>query len=167
MDKLGLNVPGLIAQFVNFGILLLILWKVVLPPVQKMLDERRRRIEEGLQAAERARGQAVDAERRIQDQLEEARQEGRRLVEQSQQVASRIEAEARTRAQEDVEQIRARAQADIQIERDNAIAALRSEFADITVSAAERVINQSLDRDAHQRLIQDVLATSSLGQTRN
>ena len=41
MDKLGLNLPGLIVQFVNFGILLFILWRLVLPPVQRMLDERR------------------------------------------------------------------------------------------------------------------------------
>ena len=43
MDKLGLNLPGLIIQFVNFGILLFILWRFVLPPVQRMLDERRSR----------------------------------------------------------------------------------------------------------------------------
>jgi len=46
--------------------------------------------------------------------------------------------------------------------RDSAIASLRREFADITVSAAEKVINQSLDRQAHQRLIQEVLADSGI-----
>ena len=162
MDKLGLNLPGLIAQFVNFGILLFILWKLVLPPVRKMLDERRERIADSLAAADRMRAQAVDAERQVQERLDEARQEGRQLVEQAQAIANRIQQDARTQAQADTEALRARALADIQLERDAAIASLRREFADITVAAAEKVINQSLDRTAHQRLIEDVLAESSM-----
>ena len=163
MDKLGLNLPGLIAQFVNFGILLFILWRFVLPPVQRMLDERRRRIQESLEAADRMRAQAIDAERRVQEQLDESRRQGRQLVEEAQGIARRIEEDARTRAQAEVEQTRARALADIQLERDSAIASLRREFADVTIAAAERVINQSLDRNAHQRLIEEVLAESTLG----
>ncbi len=163
VDKLGLNLPSLIAQFVNFGVLLFILWRFVLPPVQKMLDERRHRIQESLEAAERMRTQATDAERRVQEQLDEARRQGRQLVEDAQAIANRIKDDAHTQAQADIEQMRARAVADIELERQGAIAALRREFADITVTAAERVINQSLDRNAHQRLIQDTLAESSLG----
>lgn len=167
MDKIGLNLVGLVVQFVNFGILLFLLWRFVLPPVQKMLDERRRRIQESLEAADRMRSQAVDAEHQVQERLDEARGESRRIVEQAQSIATRIEAEARERAQADIEQLRARAVADIELQRDTAIASLRREFADITISAAEKVINQSLDRSAHRRLIQEVLTESSLnGQSR-
>lgn len=163
MGALGLNLVGLVAQFVNFGILLFIMWKFVLPPVQKMLDERRTRIQESLEAADRMRTQALDAERQVQDRLEESRVEGRRLVAEAQAVAQRIKDDAEAQARTEVESLRARALADIQLERDNAIASLRREFADITVSAAEKVINQSLDRNAHRRLIDEVLAESSYG----
>ncbi len=54
-----------------------------------------------------------------------------------------------------------RARGEIQLERDNAIAELRREFADLTIAAAEKVIGQSLDRTAHQRLIEQALAESS------
>ncbi len=106
--------------------------------------------------------QAIDAERQVQAQLEEARQQSRQLVAEAQAVAKRIEDEARARAQAEVEQMRARALADIQLERDAAIAALRREFADITVAAAEKVINRSLDRTAHRQLIEQVLAEAGL-----
>jgi F-type H+-transporting ATPase subunit b len=56
-----------------------------------------------------------------------------------------------------------RATAEIQLERDRAIADLRGEFADITVRAAERVIGQSLDRQSHQRIIDETLAESNFG----
>jgi F-type H+-transporting ATPase subunit b len=166
MDKLGLNLPGLIAQFVNFGILLLILWRWVLPPVQRMLDERRRRIEESLAAAERMKTQATETERMLDEQRAQGRAEAQQIIAQSQEIARRIEADARTQAQTDAEALLARARTEIQLERDSAIADLRREFADITVSAAEKVINQSLDRQAHRRLIDDVLASSDLGAAR-
>ena len=54
-----------------------------------------------------------------------------------------------------------RARSEIQLERDQAIAELLREFADLTVSAAEKVIGQSLDRQAHRRLINEVLAEST------
>ena len=54
-----------------------------------------------------------------------------------------------------------RARSEIALERDQAIAELRREFADLTIAAAEKVIGQSLDRNAHQRLIEQALAESS------
>ncbi len=163
MDKLGINLPGLIAQFLNFGILLFILWRFVLPPVRRMLDERRQRIQESLEAAERMRAQATETERMLEEQREEGRRQAQQIIGQSQEIARRIEAEARTEAQRQAEALIVRARTEIQLERDGAIAELRREFADITVSAAEKVINQSLDRNAHRRLIDDVLASSDLG----
>ncbi len=165
MDKLGLNLPGLVVQFVNFGILLFILWRFVLPPVQRMLDERRHRIEESLAAAERMRAQATETERMLEEQREEGRRQAQQIIGEAQTIARRIEEEAKTRAGHEAEALLTRARTEIQLERDQAIADLRREFADITVSAAEKVINQSLDRQAHRRLIDDVLASSDLGRT--
>jgi F-type H+-transporting ATPase subunit b len=54
-----------------------------------------------------------------------------------------------------------RARSEIQLERDSAISELRKEFADLTISAAEKVIGQSLDRSAHQRLIDRAIAEST------
>jgi F-type H+-transporting ATPase subunit b len=166
MGALGLNLPGLIVQFINFGILLFILWRFVLPPVQRMLDERRRRIEESLATAERMKTQATETERMLEEQRAQGRAEAQQIIAQAQEIARRIENDARTQAQTDAEALITRARTEIQLERDSAIADLRREFADITVSAAEKVINQSLDRQAHRRLIDDVLASSELGAAR-
>ena len=65
--------------------------------------------------------------------------------------------EAREAARGEAEIILERARAEIQSERDAAIQELRSQFADLTILAAERVINKSLDKDAHRDLIQQTL----------
>ena len=161
VEALGLNLPQLIAQIVNFFVLLFILRLVAYKPILKMLDERKQRIAEGLNAAEIARAEAAAAQANIQGQLETARKEGQEIVANAQGIATRIQADAREQSSKDREAALERARVEIQQERDRAIASLRSEFADITVSAAEKVINQSLDRQAHQRVIDETLAESN------
>jgi F-type H+-transporting ATPase subunit b len=163
VEALGLNLPQLIAQIVNFFLLLVILRLLLYKPILKMLDDRKQRIAEGLNAAEIARAEAAQAQANIQQQLDVARKEGQDMVANAQQIAARIQAEAREQASRDREASVERATAEIRLERDRAIADLRGEFADITVRAAERVIGQSLDRQSHQRIIDETLAESNLG----
>lgn len=161
VEALGLNLPQLIAQIANFFVLLLILRLTLYKPILRMLDERKQKIAEGLNAAEIARAEAAAAQANIQDQLSIARKDGQEIVAGAQAIATRIQADAREQSNRDREVALERARSEIQLERDRAIAELRGEFADITVSAAEKVINQSLDRQAHQRIIDEALAESS------
>jgi len=161
IDALGINLPQLIAQVANFFVLLVILRLTLYTPILKMLDERKQKIAEGLNAADLARAEAAQAQANIQAQLDTARKEGQELVAGAQSIATRIQAEAREQSNRDREAALERARAEIQLERDRAISELRTEFADITVSAAEKVIGQSLDRQAHQRIIDETLAESS------
>lgn len=157
MDALGVNLPGLIAQIVNFSLLLGLLYMVLYKPVIRMLDNRSQRIQESLDEADRLKEETSKSEDLVKHQLEEARQEGRNIVAQATQVAERVREEARDQARSDADGIISRAQAEIQRERDEAIEDLRSQFADLTILAAERVINTSLDDEQHRRLIEEVL----------
>ncbi len=159
-EALGINLPMIIAQIVNFTILLVVLRMVLYKPVLKMLDERKQKIAEGLNAAEIARAEAASAQANIQAQLDTARKDGQEIVANAQTIATRIQADAREQTAKDREAALERARTEIQLERDRAIAELRTEFADITVKAAEKVINQSLDQAAHERVIDETLAES-------
>ncbi|GIW17203.1 F0F1 ATP synthase subunit B [Tepidiforma flava] len=159
-SALGVSVPLLLAQIVNFAVLLIILRVTLYKPVLRMLDDRKQRIAEGLNAAEIARREAASAQANIQAQLEAARKEGQEIVANAQAIASRIESESREQAAREREAALEKARNEIQLERDRAIAELRREFAAITVAAAEKVINQSLDQQAHQRIIEETLAES-------
>jgi F-type H+-transporting ATPase subunit b len=161
IGDLGINLPVLIAQIVNFTILLVILRMVAWGPLTRMLDERRERIAESLSAADQAKAEAAESERRVQDALDASRREGQALVAQAQEISTRIQAEARTQAQADADAILGRARNEIQLERDQAISELRKEFADLAIEAAEKVIGQTLDRSQHRRLIDEALAESS------
>jgi len=161
ITDIGINLPVLLAQTVNFVVLLFLLRLFVYKPVLNMLDQRRARIEEGLNAAQRGQESAAEAEKAAQAELETARREGQTIVQNAQQVAQRIQEEGRAAAAQQTEVMLERARGEIALERDQAIAELRREFGNLTITAAEKVIGQSLDRNAHQRLIEQALAESS------
>ena len=160
MEALGVNLPGLIAQIVNFSLLLGILYMVLYKPVTRMLDQRSERIKDSLEQADRLRAETTRGEERVKEQLDEARQEGRNIVAQATQVAERVREEAREQARTDAEAIITRAQTEIQRQGNEAIEELRRQFADLTIIAAERVINTALDKEQHRRLIEEVLQQS-------
>ncbi len=163
IGALGINLPSLIAQIINFTILLVLFSWLFRKFVFPMLDERKKRIEEGLQASEEAKQQLASTEQQVAEEIAKARQEAQGLIAQAQQAAARVQEEGRQAARAETEQILERARAEIQLERDAAINDLRKEFADITISAAEKVIDRSLDRQAHSDIIEQVLADAPIG----
>jgi F-type H+-transporting ATPase subunit b len=163
LKALGINLPSLIAQLINFTILLIVLGWAFKRFLFPLLDERRRRIQEGLEASEEAKQRLAQAEAEAAAEAEKARQEGQALIGQAQQMSARLQEEGRQAARADAEALLERARSEIQLERDAAIADLRREFADLTITAAERVIRRSLDRKAHRELIEEVLAEAPQG----
>jgi F-type H+-transporting ATPase subunit b len=126
-----------------------------------MLDQRSSRIKESLEAAQRAGEETTRSNEQMQSQLEAARAEGQQLIAQAREVADRFREEELAKAREDISAERVRAQANIQRERDVAIEELRREFAGLAISAAERVVERSLDETTHRELIDSVLQEGS------
>ena len=161
LGELGINLEGLIGQFVNFIILMVILYILAYKPIVKMLDERSQKIKEGIEKSERAEKRAAEVGEESQKELEKARHEGQVLISHANETGNRLREEARQQAMEEAEKLIERARAEIQLERDQAIAQLRREFADTAILAAEKVINESLDKERHRKLIDSVLAESA------
>ena len=164
MADLGLNIPSLIVFLVNFLILLVVLYVFAYKPILRMMDQRTDRIREGLEAAEAAREEMAKSQADTQRALNEARIEGQRLIEQAREMSERYRDDEHARARQEAEGLIERAREEIARERDAAVQEVRSQFADLAIAAAERVIERSLDRDAHSQLIASVLEEgSSLG----
>ena len=157
MGALGINLIGLITQVVGFVAIVVLLTWLLYKPLLRVLDQRSERIRESLEASERAREEAAKSQEEMQQQLEESRTEGQQLIAQAREVADRFREEELAKARDEIAAQRSRAEADIQRERDAAIEDLRREFAGLAITAAERVIERSLDEDDHRALIESVL----------
>lgn len=161
MEALGINLPGLITQIVSFLILFGLLWMVLYKPITRMLDQRSAKIKESLETAEKVREESAKSKADMQKQIDAARTEGQALIAQAREVADRFRDEELAKARTEIQAARVRAEADIKRERDAAIEDLRREFAGMAVAAAEKIVERSLDKNAHKDLIDKVLKESS------
>jgi F-type H+-transporting ATPase subunit b len=162
--KLGINWAVFITQVVTFTILLIILRVFAYKPVMRMLDERSKRIRESMDQAEALKEQSARAEEQVKKQLEEASREGQERLARAVKAGEDVRQKAQEDARKDADILLSRARAEIQRERDDAIAGVRREFADLTVLAAGKVIEKSLDKEEHRELIEKVLEESSTGK---
>ena len=158
--QLGVNTWSLIFYLVNFGILVVVLYFFAYKPLLRAMDQRSERISDSLAAADRARDEAASSRSAIEEQLNESRREGQRLLDQAREAAERYREEEMVRARQEAESFVERARTDIQRERDAALEEVRVGFGDLAITAAERVIRRSVDRQAHQELIAQVLEES-------
>ena len=161
LADLGINLPVLVAQIVNVVILLGLLYLVAYKPVMRMLDERSRRVKESMEQADAIKEQAARAEEEVKKQLEAASREGQERIAQAVQIGEGVKQKAQQEARQEAETLIARARTEIQRERDEAIDELRKEVADLTILAAGKVIERSLDKKAHRELIDKVLEEST------
>ncbi len=161
MEGLGINIPVLITQVVTFIILLVILRFVAYKPLMRMLDERSQRIKESMDQAESVKEQSAHAEEEVKKQLFEASRQGQERIDKAVKAGEEMKQKAQEDAKQEAEALINRARGEIQRERDEAISDVRREFADLTVLAAGKVIDRTLDKEKHRELIDKVLEESS------
>ena len=166
MGGLGITLPGLLTQLVSFLAIFLALYFLLYKRITRMLDARASRIRESLEAADRARQEAASSAEQVERELGDARNQGQALIAEARTAASqfRQQEDARTRAE--MEAMLERARSEIGRERDAAVEQVRRQFADLAITAAERVVERSLDKDAHAQLIDKVLE-EGLAKRRN
>ena len=161
LASLGINLPTLVAQIVNFAVLFGLLYLVAYKPIMRMLDERSRKVKESMEQTEFIKQQAAQAEEETKKRIEDASKEGQELVARAVRTGEETRRQAQQEARQDAESLIARARTEIQQEREEAIDEQRRGVADLTIMAAETVIERSLDKEAHRQLIDKVLQEST------
>jgi len=153
------NTGELILGTIAFAILVgVLMWKAW-PQAEKIYQERRDKIEGGLERAEKAQQEASATLAQYRAQLADARGEASRIREQAHEDARRIVAEMRSEAEQDREERRQRFENQLAAERTQAIAQLRHEVGGIALSLAERILGHELQNDdRQQQLVDDFIA---------
>ena len=161
---LGFHIPSLITYGVNFLILLAILYAVGFKPILNMLNNRAETIRESLETADKVREEAARNREELEGQMAESREQGQQLMAEARAAAERFREAQQDRARAEADALIERAREDINQERDRVINEVRRNFADLAILAAERVVQQSIDRDAHGAIIDQVLEDSNKSQ---
>jgi F-type H+-transporting ATPase subunit b len=144
--------------FVSFAILLVLLWKVAFPPILKAMRTRQETITQQLDDAQKTKKEAETLLDDYKRQLADARSEAQKIINEGKGLGESIRKEVIQKAQEESNQIVKRAQEEIELQKQKALMELQEKIADLSVMAASRVINKSLNLEDHRRLVEDYIS---------
>ena len=147
-----------IVVLIAFLLVLGVITKVVLPPLNKALTERQEKIRSELEAADKAKADAEDADVERRAALEAARHQAREIVTQAQTTADQVITSSQARAQAEYERIVQSADAEVAVARQAAVEEVSAVVGRIVLDAAERVIGREIQASDHQDLIDEAIA---------
>jgi F-type H+-transporting ATPase subunit b len=152
--------PGIglmVWTLIVFGVTMVLLWRLAFPRITEALDRRQKAIEESIDTAQRTREEAQKLLEEYRQRLAEARSQSDEIVQRARQTAEAHEREASERARTIAQDASARAAREIEAATARALDELRSEVANLTVMATERVTKKVLDEADQRRLVEEAL----------
>jgi F-type H+-transporting ATPase subunit b len=146
----------LIGQFLVFAILIWFTVKFIWPPLMKAVEDRQKKIADGLAAAERGQKDLQNASVEAQKVIDEARAKSLKILEQANKRSAEIVEEARSTAISEGQRLVADARSEVGLEQSRARDALRKDVATLAVAGASRLLQREIDPKAHADLIEQL-----------
>ena len=148
----------IIGQAIAFAIFVVFCMKYVWPPITAALAERKKKIAEGLDAADRAERDLQLAQEKATENLRKGKEEAAAIIEQANKRANQIVDEAKEKALEEANRVKAAKEAELEQEVNQAREALRAQVATLALAGAEKVLEASIDEKAHAQLVEKLAA---------
>ena len=152
MDTFGVQGDLLVAQIINFCLVSYVLYRFAIKPVLKTVEERQKKISEGLQYAEEMKAQLASAEKERLNLLKKAQEDAQTLFAKTKQESELYLQEQKKSAEKKVEQMLGQAKDAIEVERRNMISEARTEVATLVVATTERLLKDVLTDEMRAKL---------------
>ncbi|MEN8260965.1 MAG: F0F1 ATP synthase subunit B [Pseudomonadota bacterium] len=146
----------LIGQMITFALLVWFTMKYIWPPLMQALEERRKKIAEGLAAAEHGHKEMELAEKRAMGLLKEAKDQAADIVNLAQKRANEIVEESKDSGREEGERLLTAAKAEINQELEQAKEGLRQEVSALALKAAGQILKSEVDEAKHKDIVKDI-----------
>lgn len=148
----------IIGQMIAFSIFVWFCMKFVWPPLIGAINERQRKIEEGLNAAEKAKADLASAETQVQAEFAAAKSEAASIIERANRTANQMIEDAKEQARIEGERIIAAAHASLEQEVMQTREQLRSQVASLAVLGAEKILEDKVDEQKHASMLEQLAA---------
>jgi F-type H+-transporting ATPase subunit b len=138
-------------------ILIVLIYKYVLPPINKAMAERQEKIRTALESADQARADAEAADDERRKVLEQARQQAREIVATANRTAEQVRTDAQARGQVEYERIVGNADVEIALARQRAVEEAASRMGEVVMEVVERIIGREVNLEMHRDLIDEAV----------
>ncbi len=164
MAALGINLGFFLFQVFNFTIVVILLYAWAYRPIINALENRRRKIAQGLEDARIAAEARANAEKDAREIIAKAQAEANQVVREATERAEVAAREVLARAEAEAVKIRENALADAALERDRTLAELRGQIAALAMAATQRLIGEALDEKRQRALIEEFFSGIKSGR---
>ncbi len=148
----------LLGEMITFAIFVWFTMKYVWPPLMKAMEDRRKKIADGLAAGEQGQRELEMARIKVKEQLLEAKTEAAMILEQANQRAGHIVEAAKGKAREEGDRLLQLAQGEIEQEYNAAKDQLMQKVSKIAVAGAEKILQREVDKAGNDRLVADLVS---------
>lgn len=157
MEKLGIELPLLLTQIVNFTIMVLVLTKLLYQPILKALKKRRAEIETGLKAAEKAQVELQTGEQKQQELLAQAREEGRLIIDKARQEAKKQKEEIVAEGKAELEVLKNRQEKELKAKMAELEAELQKQTVDVAAQMTKSLLGELITSENQHELLEKQL----------
>lgn len=152
MEKLGIEPVLLLTQVINFTILVIVLTKFLYKPILKMLDERKKKIEEGLALSVEMAAKEEEIQKEKEKVLDKAKTEGAKIIEEYKVQGKKMESEIIAAANEEAKRLKEKVSLDLDEEKKKMWGELRKQLLVLAMEMSKKAVGDLLS-DKSQRLI--------------
>ena len=143
----------LLAQAVVMIVFVAICWRYIYPPILSVMQEREKKISDGLEAAKKADDSLEEAKLAFDKELNQAKAEAAEILEKANARASKIVSDASSKAESEAEKIMASAETAIENETNKAKEELRQQMSDIIIDTPQKILGDEISKEKHQEIL--------------
>ena len=161
LASLGINGSQFISQTINFTLVALILWFLILKPLTKKMAERQKMIDNSIENVKKIETNLGMSERKYQEKIDQAKVDANKIIEKAQQESVVVAEAAKEKTRKEIEELVEQARKNIKTERDQSVAEIREQTASLVVAAAEKILGAKINIDADKKIIEEAVKKMS------
>jgi F-type H+-transporting ATPase subunit b len=155
-EALGINLKILLAQLINFSIMIFVLWRFAYKPIMKVLNDRREKIIQGVKAAEKSEEKLAQAEDKEKEIITEAKKEALKIVEEAKERAEKKYQEIINKSKEDIGQIINQEKEKIHQEKETVLVEIRQEIGSLLGMGLNKFLDKKINRENDEIIITEI-----------
>ena len=157
LTSLGINGQLFLFQLLNFAIIAVVVWFLILKPLTKKMEERKKMIDESIDNAKALETNLKVSEQKYQEKIDEGKVEANKIIEAAHEEALVLADTMKKRAEKDIELLVDQAKRNISIEREEALDGVRKEIGALVAAAVEKVVGQKMNDKTDKHIIDEAI----------
>lgn len=162
LASLGLNGQLFTFQLINFAVVAVIIWFLIIKPLTKKLSERQKMIDDSIENSKKVQENLTKAERDYQRKIDDAKAAAGKILDDANNEGRKLGGELKEQAKKEIENLVAQAKRNIQIEQQEMAVKLKTETANLIIAAMEKILEEKMDDKKDKQLIENALKKLTL-----